>query len=133
MAGNRTIFAGGSIVLHEGQIRILLSGPEGETSVDIRRRATAVQKRAKRAAPFRTGALRTSIRVNTRYPSTGAVAEVTAFAPYAMFVEFGRKQNYAKEGGWMMWTEAGRYVFAERVKAVAAHPFMRPALDAVDE
>lgn len=134
MAGRRTIFAGGRIDWDEGQIRILLSGPSGEVSADIRRRATAVSKRAKRKAPMRTGELRSSIHVNTRYPSEGAVADITADAPYSMMVEFGRGTSRARSGHWLHWEgDFGEGVFAKEAGPVAGVYFMRDALDAVEE
>jgi hypothetical protein len=132
VAGRRLIFAGGRIDWHEGQIRILLSGPGGETSQEIQRRARAVQKRAQRGAPYRTGELRRSISVNTTHPSEGAVADITASAPHAIPVEFGRSRQ-DKGGGWLVWQGDFETVFTHTAAAIAARPYMRPALDAVEQ
>lgn len=128
----RTVFAGGHIDWNEGQIRIMLSGPSGEVSTEVRRRATAVQKRAQRKAPSRTGQLRHSIHVNTRYPSEGAVADITADAPHALYVEFGRRRVKARSGHWLHWQGDFSAVFAKEAAPVAAVHFMRDALDAFD-
>ena len=134
MAGRRTIFAGGHVDWDEGQIRILLAGPEGETSQEIQRRARAVQKRAQYKAPFRTGELRHSISVNTRYPSEGAVADITASAPHAMMVEFGRRRvDLTGSGKYLHWQGDLSEVFTQTAAAVAPVPFMRDALDAASE
>jgi hypothetical protein len=134
MPGRRTIFALGHVEWHETQIRILLSGPEGEVSQEVQRRARAVQKRAQYKAPFRTGTLRHSISVNTRYPPEGAVAEIVAEAPYAGFVEFGRKRiDLTGTGRWLHWEGDFSPVFTQTAEAVPATHFMRDALDAADE
>jgi hypothetical protein len=131
VAGNRTIFAAGEVNWDEGQIRILLSGPEGETSQEIQRRARAVQKRAQYRAPTRTGQLKHSISVNTRYPSSGASADITAEAPYAAFVEFGRKAvDLRGTKKYLHWTgQGGVPVFTQYADAVEGVHFMRDALD----
>lgn len=134
MAGRRTIFAGGHIDWNEGQIRILLSGPEGETSQEIQRRARAVQKRAQYRAPQRTGELRHSISVNTRYPHDGAVADITAEAPHAIFVEFGRRAiDLRGSKKYLHWQGDAGPVFTQYASAVGPTHFMRDALDAADE
>lgn len=132
MAGRRTITANGRINWDEGQIRILLSGPGGETSQEIQRRARAVQKRAQYKAPFRTGELRSSISVNTRYPPEGAVAEITADAPHALVVESGRREIRAAPGKWLSWQGDVTTVFAKTAAAIAPVPYMRDALDAAE-
>lgn len=129
MAGRRTIFAGGHIEWRDNQIRIMLAGPEGETSQEIQRRARAVQKRAQYKAPFRTGTLRHSISVNTRYPSEGAVADITADAPYSMMVEFGRRRIDMEKGRYLHWEGKTGDVFTASAEAVHEVPFMRDALD----
>jgi hypothetical protein len=129
MAG-RTIFAGGDIEWHENQIRIMLAGPEGETSQEIQRRARAVQKRAQRAAPYKTGHLRGSISVNTTYPSEGAAADITANAPYALAVEFGRRAiDLTGSKKYLSWQGEGGTIVRQKVRAVAATHFMQRALD----
>ena len=134
MAGRRTIFAGGHINWDEGQIRVLLSGPGGETSTEIQRRARAVQRRAQYHAPFRTGTLRSSIHVNTRYPSTGAVADITAEAPYSVVVEFGRRRiDLSGSKHWLYWQGDFTDVFTQTAEAVPATHFMSQALDAVED
>jgi hypothetical protein len=129
----RTIFTGGHVDWHESQIRILLSGPTGEVSQEIQRRARAVQRRAQSAAPSRTGALRASIHINTRYPSEGAVAEIIADAPHALYVEFGRRAiDMTGTGKFLHWLGPNGSVFAQVVAAVPATHFMRDALDAAE-
>lgn len=127
----RTIFASGDIDWNETEIRILLTGPDGETSQEIQRRARAVQRRAQSAAPVRTGALRSSISVNTRSPAEGAVAEITASAPYALAVEFGRRAIDISGGThWLHWEGDFSDVFTQTARAVGATHFMRDSLDA---
>lgn len=126
----RTIFAGGHIDWNEGQIRIMLSGPGGETSREIQRRARAVQRRAQSKAPNKTGELRHSISVNTTYPSEGAAADVTATAPHALYVEFGRKRVTPTTKKWLHWTGDFGDVFTKEAASVAAVHYMRDALDA---
>jgi hypothetical protein len=137
VAGRRIIFAGGRIDWNEGQVRILLSGPQGEVSTEIRRRATAVQKRAQRAAPMRTGTLKHSIHVNTRYPPEGAVAEVTADADHAVVVEFGRGESKARTGSALHWDGSGLDVGGQKFSMwagpVPAVYYMRDALDAFED
>lgn len=133
MAGRRIIFANGDIELNEGAITLLLSGPGGETSLEIQRRARAVQKRAQYAAPYRTGELRHSISVNTRHPHEGAVADVTADAPHALVIEFGRKKVTPTNGQWLAWTGDFTDVFVKESRAVAGIHYMARALDAAAE
>ena len=130
----RTISATGHIVWNENQVRILLSGPEGEVSTEVRRRATAVQKRAQRAAPMRTGQLRHSIHVNTRYPSTGAVADIYADAPHSIVVEFGRGEVRSRGGKHRLyWKGDDGDVFTKSARAVAGVHYMERALDGFDD
>ena len=129
LRNGRTIFAGGNINWDEGQLRILLSGPGGETSEEVQRRARAVQKRAQRGAPFRTGTLRYSISVNTRYPPDGAVAEITADADHALVIELGRGEVSAKPGSKLAWTGDQGEVFANSARAVPGVHYMENALD----
>lgn len=129
----RIIHASGRLEIHHAQLRILLSGPSGEVSTDIRRRARAVQRRAQNRAPADTGALRRSISVNTTYPSTGAVADITADAPYAAFVEFGRPTVTPVSKKKLAWTGPNGDVFADSARSVPATHFMRDALDAADD
>ena len=130
MAGKRLIFAGGHIDINEGQMRILLSGPGGETSQEIQRRARAVQKRAQYAAPYRTGTLRHSIGINTTHPTEGAVADIVATAPHAIIIEFGRKTVRPTNKSWLHWQGDFTDVFAQESRAVAGLHFMERSLDA---
>lgn len=132
MAGKRTIEARGDIRIDwdEGQIRAMLSGEAGETSQEIQRRARAVQRRAQTAAPFRTGELRYSIHVDTRYPSEGAAAEIIADAPHALAVEFGRRKIDLKGSKhFLNWAGDSGEVFTQTAAAVGGVHFMRDALD----
>jgi hypothetical protein len=133
--GRRTIFAAGHIDWDDNQIRIMLVGPDGEVSQEVQRRARAVQRRAQTRAPFRTGELRGSIHVNTVYPSDGAVADITAEAPHALAVEFGRRRiDVRGTGRTLVWTgSAGETVFSKTAAAVPGVFFMRDALDAAAE
>lgn len=133
MPGARTLFIGGQIRWNQGQIRILLNGESGETANDIRRRARAVQKRAQRrvrSERYRTGRLYHSIGVSTRYPSDpGPVASITADAPHALMVEFGRRRVVPRERRWLHWQGDFAPVFTKSAEAVRGIHFMRDALD----
>jgi len=129
----RVHFAMGAINYDHSAIKIMLSGETGETAEEVRRRARAVQKRAQYKAPFRTGRLRYSISVNTMSVAEGYVAEITADAPYALMVEFGRRRVEPVEKKWLHWLGNYGDVFAKSAAAVAPVPFMRDALDAAEE
>jgi hypothetical protein len=126
----RIHFASGHLEVHEGQMTILLSSPGGETGQDIQRRARAVQKRAQYAAPYRTGELRHSISVNTTSPHEGAAADISANAPHAIIIEFGRKKVEATNKSWLHWTGDFSDVFTKSSRAVAGIHYMERALDA---
>ena len=128
----RVIFASGHIEVHEGVVHTLLAGPTGEVSQDIQRRARAVQKRAQYAAPMRTGELRHSIHVNTRYPPEGAEAEVYADAEHASVIEFGRGVITPKNKEWLYWEGDFTGVFSKKSRAVAGIHYMARSLDAAD-
>lgn len=53
--------------------------------------------------------------------------ELQARSPHAAYVEYGRKAIVARSGRFLRFVVAGRVVFARRVKAARARPFMRPA------
>lgn len=129
----RSIFASGQIIWNEGQIRILLDTQEGEVGQDIARRARAVQKRAQRRAPMRTGRLRSSISVSNGVGSDGPESTITASAPYALMVEFGRREVRPVNKTWLHWAGDFSDVFALSAAAVPAVPFMRESLDAINE
>ena len=54
--------------------------------------------------------------------------DVEARAPHARFVENGRGPVVAKKGHFLRFVVGGRVVFARRVRAVRARPFMRSAV-----
>lgn len=129
--GRRTIVAFGGVVWDNNAIRLMLSGETGDTAEEIRRRARAVQKRAQYKAPFRTGRLRYSISVNTVSAQDGYTAEVTADAPYAAMVEYGRKRiDLTGTKRWLYWEGPTGSVFTQTAAAVPGVYFMRDALDA---
>jgi hypothetical protein len=132
VAGRRIIIAGGHLEVNEGAVRLLISSPSGEVSQDIQRRARAVQKRAQYAAPMRTGQLRHSIHVNTRYPPEGAESEVYADAPHASVIEFGRKKVTPTNKTWLHWQGDFTDVFAKSSRAVGGIHYMERSLDAAD-
>ena len=53
--------------------------------------------------------------------------ELQARAPHSVFVEHGRGPVQAKPGGVLRFVVGGRVVFAKRVGAARARPFMAPA------
>lgn len=130
----RTIVATGSIQWDEGAIRILLDSEQGEVGVDLTRRARAVQKRAQRKAPLHTGLLRGSIQLDPMtHDADGPSITITASAPYAAMVEFGRGEVRPVNKQWLHWQGDFTDVFTLTARPVAAVPFMRDALDAVNE
>jgi hypothetical protein len=65
--------------------------------------------------------------VNT---TEGAAADITAEAPYAGYVEFGRRAiDLLGTNRWLRWEESGAEVFAQKVRAVGPTHFMTDALD----
>ena len=58
---------------------------------------------------------------------TRAGYELQARAPHSVFVENGRGPIEAQPGHFLRFTVGGRVVFAKRVRAARARPFMAPA------
>ena len=134
MATRRRVFASGGIQWDEGAIRILLDSEEGEVGVDLMRRARAVQKRAQRAAPEKTGHLKGSIKVDPMtHDVNGPSVTITAGADYAAFVEFGRGTVYPVSKQMLHWVGDFTDVFALSASAVPATHFMSDSLDAINE
>ena len=71
----------------------MLRGADGEVAKDVQRRAYAVQKRMKRLAPKRSGALRRGIHVksNPGSDTEAPSAAIISMAQHTMAVEYGRK------------------------------------------
>lgn len=134
-ARRRTIFASGGIEWDEGAIRLMLDSEGGEVGVDLTRRARAVQKRAQRKAPVgATGNLRGSIQLDPmEHGSDGPSISVSATASYAAMVEFGRREVRPVHKQWLHWQGDFTDVFTLSARAVAPVPFMRDALDAINE
>ena len=64
---------------------------------EVERRAERVLFVAQQLAPVRTGRYRASITVTSGTRATGAYAQVTANAPYSVFVEFGNSRGAPRQ------------------------------------
>ena len=94
--------------------------------------ATARMAQSTRAFKDVTGDLRRSIK-----GTTGTLGGfVTAGSSHAGYVEYGNAPRggdgfiYPKSGKFLKFAIAGRTVFAKRVRATQARPYMQPARDA---
>jgi hypothetical protein len=75
----------------DGEVTTLLRSKDGEVGQDVQRRAYAVQKRMKRAAGYRSGALRRGIHVESvRESPIGPYSSIVSTAPHTMVHELGR-------------------------------------------
>ena len=80
-------------------VTTLLRAKDGEVGRDVQRRAYAVQKRMKRAAPRRRGTLRRGIVVESvRESDIGPYSKVVSTAEHTMVQEYGRKALTSKFG-----------------------------------
>ena len=107
----------------------------------LRAGAQEIRKEAQRLAPVRTGKLRDTIRVGTRYDRRSGEVQATVSAGnrkrgvfYASMVEFGTTGHPIIAGGGTKAGQvlaAGARILGERVDHPGAKPkpFMRPALD----
>jgi len=78
---------------NSGAVGVLLRSKDGEVGKDVQRRAYAVQKRAKRQAPYRYGTLRRGIRVESvRESPIGPYSTVTSNAKHTWYVIAGRPE-----------------------------------------
>jgi acylphosphatase len=78
---------------NDGQVAVLLRSKEGEVAKDVQRRAYAVQKRAKRQAPYRYGTLRRGIRVKSvRESPIGPYSTIVSTAKHTWYVIAGRPE-----------------------------------------
>lgn len=93
------------VVWNRGALQALLQGPQGAVAADLVRRAIRVDRTAKRLAPVDTGRLRSSIAWQLETDARGLHAVVGTNVHYAIHQEFGTSR-------------------------MAAHPFLRPALEA---
>lgn len=99
------IAGSGRVVWDNGALKALLRGPQGAVASDLARRAVRVERTAKRLAPVDTGRLRSSINWRLESDARGLVAVIGTDVDYAVHQEFGTVK-------------------------MAAHPFLRPALEA---
>jgi HK97 gp10 family phage protein len=90
-------------VFDEKGLAELFESPAGPTGKMLLRRATRIERGAKRGAPVDTGRLRSSITHSLERDVAGLVAVVGTDVDYAPFVELGTSR-------------------------AAAQPFLRPAL-----
>lgn len=134
MAGRRTTFQSGYLVIDEASVRVMVRGSDGEVAKDIRRRGWIVLKRAQRAAPVgETGALRRGLHMELRQTADGPQAAIISDADHTMPVEFGRGKVTPVEVKALHWVGRGGQVFALSAAAVPAKSFLRSSLDAAAE
>lgn len=105
-----------------GQFIAAVVSPAVRASVEAA--AQLIVQEAQAICPVDTGALRDSISAEDPVDTdTTSVAKITAGAPYAGYVEYGTGIRGSESPG------AGPYPYSPTWKGMAAHPFMRPALD----
>jgi HK97 gp10 family phage protein len=103
--------------------------------------ARVIRDEAKRLAPVKTGALRSSVRVSTRQQINGQITATiraggktkTGDAFYAHFVEYGTEPHAIKprpKGLFKVLKIGGVFVRSVNHPGAKARPFMRPAFDA---
>lgn len=92
-----------------------------------RKSAEAIQGRAKRFAPVRTGELRESIIVVPVVIGERTRFRVKATAKHASYQEYGTGPIFARPGGVLAFKVGGRQVFVTRTSGVPATHFMRRA------
>ena len=74
-------------------VAVILRSKDGEVAKDVQRRAYAVQKRAKRQAPYRYGTLRRGIKVNSvRESPIGPYSTIVSSAKHTWYVIAGRPE-----------------------------------------
>lgn len=105
-------------------VSVLLKSKDGEVAKDVQRRAYAVQKRAKRRAPYRYGTLRRGIKVESvRESPIGPYSTVSSNAKHTWYVIAGRPEVSADE----RYTRKAEARFAKGKKAANTHDLL-PAL-----
>lgn len=97
---------GNRIVFNEAALKELFDSPEGPAGKYLKSKGLQVQRRAKQLAPVDTGRLRASIAEQLERDEQGLVERVGTDVDYAAHQEFGTVN-------------------------MPAHPYLRPALDAV--
>ena len=97
---------GDRVVFDEAALTELFESPEGPSGKYLKRKGLQVQRRAKQFAPVDTGRLRASITEELARDDGGLVERIGSDVSYAAFQEFGTSK-------------------------MAARPYLRPALDAV--
>jgi HK97 gp10 family phage protein len=93
------------IVFDEAALDELFSSVDGPAGKFLKRCTTKVTRRAKQLAPVDTGRLRSSIADEIGHEGTDLVGRIGTDVEYAVYQEFGTVH-------------------------MAAHPYLRPALDA---
>ena len=117
-------------------INQMLYGRSGEVARDVEKRGRAVLRRAKSAAPVRTGALRSSFELTMETTGDGPVARVTSSSDHFWFVELGTG-IYGRGGQIdptrkkaLRWTGKRGEVFSEKARGMRARPFFAEAVEA---
>lgn len=94
------------VVFDNAALKLLFASPEGPAGKHLKRQGLKVQRRAKQLAPVDTGRLRSSITEELSRDPQGLVERIGTDVEYALHQEMGTSK-------------------------MAAHPYLRPALDAV--
>ena len=90
--------------------------------------AKSVQKRARRLAPTKTGALRASIGIRQVEHGLRVTYEIGSNLEYAKYQEFGTGPIYPRMYGVLVWQGSdGTNIFARRTSGVPATHFMSRA------
>lgn len=139
----RSLRIGGVAFRWESAVTVLLRGKNGEVAQDVQRRAYAVQKRAKRAAPYRYGTLRRGIKVESvRESPIGPYSTVTSTAKHTWYVIAGRPEvtrgldqvvysgEYRDSLKFFPKRGSREPIFRNKVKAVKPNQFMENSIDA---
>lgn len=89
--------------------------------------AKAVESRAARFAPRRTGALAASIKIIKVEHGAQVTYEIGSDLHYAKYQEFGTGPIHARPGGVLRFQAGGQIVFAKSTSGVPATHFMAKA------
>lgn len=99
-----------------------------QNALDTALRETVAEAQKNHTFKSQTGRLEKAI----RFRRSGFVGTIKADTKYAAYVEYGNDPGggyiYPKNGKFLRFRIAGRWVFARRVKAHGPMPFMAPAL-----
>jgi Bacteriophage HK97-gp10, putative tail-component len=118
--------------LDTGAVHVLLKSQGGEVGHDIERRGRAVLSRARALAPVKTGALRNSISMSMGSEGGEVSADISASAPYALFVHEGTGPHMIYGHPFLAFQGRSGLVITRAVHhpGTRPQPFLADALDA---